>query len=83
MLWKLLQDKEDELKSVRQTLQETQLQFQEQSLLATRLQTTLDQVQAAFEKERMLIKLQAEKEAQDAVTSRQEEVFQQQIKFVC
>ncbi len=71
MLWKLLNDKEEELKKVRQTLQETQQKFQEQSLLATKLQTTLDQVQEAFEKERLLIKLQAEKEAQEAMFQKQ------------
>eukprot|EP00531_Pseudo-nitzschia_arenysensis_P010479 CAMPEP_0116157228 /NCGR_PEP_ID=MMETSP0329-20121206/23235_1 /TAXON_ID=697910 /ORGANISM="Pseudo-nitzschia arenysensis, Strain B593" /LENGTH=411 /DNA_ID=CAMNT_0003654327 /DNA_START=21 /DNA_END=1252 /DNA_ORIENTATION=- len=71
MLWKLLSDKEEELKEVRQTLRETQQKFQEQSLLATKLQTTLDQVQEAFEKERLLIKLQAEKEAQEAMFQKQ------------
>ena len=82
MLWKLLQDKEDELKEVRQTLRETQQKFQEQSLLATKLQTTLDQVQEAFEKERQLIKLQAEKEAQESLSSRHEEIFQMQRKWM-
>jgi len=82
MLWKLLQDKEEELKEVRQTLQETQQKFQEQSLLATKLQTTLDQVLDAFEKERLLIKLQAEKEAQESLTSRQEEIFQKQLQWM-
>ncbi len=71
MLWKLLNDKEEELKEVRQTLRETEKKFQEQSLLATKLQTTLDQVQEAFEKERLLIKLQAEKEAQEAMFQKQ------------
>lgn len=82
MLWKLLQDKEDELKEVRQTLRETQQKFQEQSLLATKLQTTLDQVQEAFENERLLIKIQAEKEAQESLTSRQEEIFQKQLQWM-
>jgi len=82
ILWKLLQDKEDELKEVRQTLRETQQKFQEQSLLATKLQTTLDQVQESFEKERMLIKLQAEKEAQESLACRQEELYQKQLKWM-
>mmetsp|Transcript_21953 Transcript_21953/g.52250 ORF Transcript_21953/g.52250 Transcript_21953/m.52250 type:complete len:765 (-) Transcript_21953:59-2353(-) len=82
MLWKLLQDKEDEIKEVRQLLRDTQQKFQEQSLLATKLQTTLDQVQEAFEKERQLIKLKAEKEAQESLSSRLEEVFEKQLRWV-
>jgi len=78
-LWKLLQDKENELKDVRKTLQETQIQFQQQSLLATKLQTTLEQVQTAFEQERLLIKLQAEKEAQESLASQQQESYQNQL----
>ena len=82
MLWKLLNDKENELKEVRQMLRETEQKFQEQALLATKLQTTLDQVQEAFEKERMLIKLQAEKDAQEVLTSRQEELYEKQLKWM-
>ena len=82
LLWKLLQDKEDELKEVRKTLQETQRQFQEQSLLATKLQTTLDQVQASFEQERLLIRLQIEKESQQSLSSQQQEVFQRQLQWM-
>ena len=82
LLWKLLQDKEDELKEVRKTLQETQRQFQEQSLLATKLQTTLDQVQASFEQERLLIKLQTEKKSQESLTSHQQEILQRQLQWM-
>lgn len=82
MLWKLLNDKENELKEVRQTLRETEQKFQEQALLATKLQTTLDQLQNSFEKERLLIKLQAEKDAQEALTSRQEELYEKQLKWM-
>jgi len=82
LLWKLVQDKEDELKEVRKILRETQQKFQEQSLLATKLQTTLDQLHEAFEKERLLIQLQAEKKAQEALTLRQEEIFQKQLKWM-
>jgi hypothetical protein len=82
LLWKLLQHKEDEVKEVRQELRETEQKFQQQSLLATKLQTTLEQVQEAFQKERLLIKLQAEKEAQASLSSRQEEIFQKQLKWM-
>jgi hypothetical protein len=79
---KLLQEREDDLKAVRKTLEETQAKLQEQSLLATRLQTTLDQVKASFEQERRLIRLEAEKEAQQHFQAQQQELFQKQLEVL-
>lgn len=78
-LVKLLQEKEEELKSVRKTLEETQTKLQDQTLQAARLQVTLDQVQASFKQERQLIQLQAEKRAQDQFQAQQQEIFQKQL----
>lgn len=82
LIWKVLQDRENELKEVRKTLQQTQSQFQEQLLLATKLQTTLDQKDAAFEQERLIIKLQVEKEAQVSLALQQQEFFQKQLQWM-
>ncbi len=78
-LLKLLQEKEEELKSVRRTLEETQTRLQEQTLQAARLQATLDQVQSSFQQERQLIQLQAEKRAQEQFQAQQQEIFQKQL----
>lgn len=82
ILYKLLQDKDNELKQVRRSLQELQEKYQEQSLLAMRLQTTLDQAREAFEKERQLIRLQAEQDARESLTARQDAIFEKQLKWM-
>jgi len=78
-LLKILEDKEEEVKKLRTTLEETQAKLQEQTLLATRLQSTLDQVKSSFEQERKLIELQAEKRAQEQFQAQQQEIFQKQL----
>lgn len=78
-LLKLLHEKEEELKSVRKTLEETQAKLQEQSLQAARSQATLDQIQSSFQQERQLIQLQAEKRAQEQFQAQQQDILQKQL----
>ncbi|KAL3907470.1 MAG: hypothetical protein SGILL_008862 [Bacillariaceae sp.] len=77
-----LEEKEEELKAVRKTLEETQGKLQEETLNATRLHAKLDQAMASFESERQLIELQAEKKAQAQIQVQQQEIFQKQLELM-
>jgi DNA gyrase/topoisomerase IV subunit A len=78
----MLEEKEEELKKVRKSLEETQEKLHEQTLLATRLKTTLDNVKESFDKERKLIQMEAEKKAQEAYQAQQQEIFQKQLELM-
>ncbi|KAG7370893.1 2-isopropylmalate synthase [Nitzschia inconspicua] len=81
-LVRMLEEKEEELKKVRKTLEETQLKLQEETLQRCKLEATLEQTKASFESERKVIELMAEKKAQEQLQVQQQEIFQKQLELM-
>ena len=82
LLLALLQEKDAELKELRQALKETEERLHQESLKVTKLEMTVEQQAIQHEQENKFIQVQAEKEAQEQLQSQQHDIVQKQLSMM-